>query len=204
MAKKILIADDHYVVRVGTAIILEDSQYIVDHVENYMQLLEMIKKTPFDMVILDIEMPGTKFELMIGEIKELIPHTKILVFTAHKENLALNYINYGADGYLHKACSEKRILEAIETIFNHGYFYPQELLHNFVNNTSKRSRVPQDRLSERELQVYNFLIEGYGILEISNTLNIHMSTVSTHKKRIFEKLEVNSIAKLIQIHNKYY
>ncbi|MDR6404052.1 MULTISPECIES: response regulator transcription factor [Chryseobacterium] len=210
MEKRILIADDHYVVRMGTAIIIEDHypQIMIDHAQNFSQVLEKITENEYALVILDIEMPGSTFEHMIKEIKKIRNDIKILIFTSHKEKEAIPYLSVGANGYLNKSCEDTKILDAIQSIFTEGYYYPQVLLHDFINNKNYKPESsetrPLDLLSEREAIIYQYLVEGNGILEISNKLDLHMSTISTHKLRIFKKLQVNSIAELVHLHNKYY
>ncbi|RNA62220.1 DNA-binding response regulator [Chryseobacterium nematophagum] len=209
MSKKILIADDHYVVRMGTAIILEsiNQDFLIDHAETYYEVTKKVSQTEYDLLILDIEMPGSIFESMVKELKQISPNLKIMIFTGHKESIALKYLSEGAEAYLYKSCEEGKIVEAVNSIFTKGYYYPQELLYDFVNNGNKMkqsSALPLDILSGREVDIYLCLIKGNGILEISNLLGIHMSTVSTHKKRIFKKLNINSLAELIHLHNKHY
>lgn len=209
MTKQILIADDHFVVRMGTAIILEDffENFFIDHAENYQEVIEKVSEKKYDLLILDVEMPGSIFENMITEIKKIDSNIKILIFTGHMENQAIRFLSKGAEAYLNKSSEEKKIIEAVAAIFSTGYYYPQEILHDFINVQSCRGNIydkPLDILSEREKEIYNYLIKGYGILEISNALNLHMSTISTHKKRVLKKLDVSSIAELVHLHHKHY
>ena len=204
-----MIADDHYVVRMATAIILEGThpEFIIDHAESFPEVLEKITEKKYDLLVLDLEMPGSTFEHMIKDIRKLSGDTKILIFTSHKESQAVSYLAAGANGFLNKSSKDTKIIEAVNSIFTLGYYYPQALLHEVINNDfnpSNKVLRPLDLLSEREAEIYHRLVDGHGILEISNILNIHMSTVSTHKLRIFKKLNVNSIAELVHLHNKYY
>ncbi|WP_312766197.1 response regulator transcription factor [Epilithonimonas sp.] len=208
MKKRILIADDHYVVRMSTALILENhsKDFIVEHAENYNEVTVKVSQDNYDLLILDIEMPGSLFEYMIKEMKDLNADMKILIFSGHRENVALQYILAGAEGYLNKNSDGTRIIESVTAIFEKGYYYPQELMHDFLVNrdSTKTTALPFDILSEREVEIYKLLIKGDGVLEISNHLNLHMSTISTHKKRIFQKLKINTIADLIHLHNRYF
>lgn len=208
MSKKFLIADDHFIIRTAITFILESSfkELTIDYVENYPEVLKKISQKEYDLLILDVEMPGSILEHMITEIKTINRDLKILIFTSHNEDQALTYLYKGAEGYLNKTCEEIKLLEAVKSIFSTGYYYPQEILHKFVKNknNSKKPVKPLDLLSEREIEIYNCLIKGNGVLETSNYLNIHMSTVSTHKKRILKKLNINSIAELVHLHNKHY
>ncbi|RMZ59862.1 DNA-binding response regulator [Chryseobacterium nematophagum] len=209
MKKKILIADNHYVVRLGTSIVLESANknFLIDYAENEKEIMEKASQKEYDLLIFDIEMMGSFFESMTKELKKINPNMKLMIFTGNKENFALKYLFEGAEAYLCKSCEESKIIEAVESIFTKGYFYPEELLYDFINNGNKVKQEtidPLDILSGRETDIYLNLIKGSGVLEISNILGIHMSTVSTHKKRIFKKLNINSLAELIHLHNRHY
>uniref|UniRef100_A0AAU6WL42 Response regulator transcription factor n=1 Tax=Chryseobacterium endophyticum TaxID=1854762 RepID=A0AAU6WL42_9FLAO len=117
MSKKILIADDHDIVLTGTSLILESKikDIIIDTAENYIEVLEkVITSLPYDLIILDINMPESKNKKMISEIKEIRAETKILIFSVHDESVALQYIQEGADGYLNKLSKVEEIAEAVK------------------------------------------------------------------------------------------
>lgn len=202
MQKKILIADDHYVVRMGASLLLHSTyeDLEIDFTENYENVKEKISETHYDLLMLDIDMPGTIYLNMIAELKSIDPNLKIMMFSAYDEKTALQYINEGADGYLNKKLSEN-VVDAVTSIFRQGYYYSQEIAHLLVS--ARKEIKPLDALSKRELQVFNLLAEGNGNLEISNKLDLKMSTVSTFKKRIYKKLEVKSIVEIIRLHEKY-
>ncbi|WP_312393947.1 response regulator transcription factor [Chryseobacterium sp.] len=197
MNKKIIIADDHPVVRTGTKLILLSNykDLAIDQVADYKSLLLQLYQNEYDLIFLDINMPGSINTSMINEIKKIQSNVKILIYTAYNEYVAMQYINNGADGYLNKNSSEKDILNAVNQILSYGYFYPSEI----INQLSKKSN-PVEKLSKREMQIFKLIAEGYGNLEIMNTLNLQSSTVSTHKKRIFEKLNIENISDLIKIY----
>lgn len=206
MSKKILIADDHFVVRTGTSIILES--YFTDinifYASNYTSVIESIRIEKFDLLILDINMPESKYLGMIKEIKELQNDIKILVFSVYNEDIAIQYIMEGADGYINKLSEENKIIEAVESIFNSGYHYSPDILHRIKNITVNKAPInPIELLSKREKEIFDLLVEGNGNLEISNILNIQLSTISTYKNRIFTKLKVNNLAEIIKLYNYY-
>lgn len=199
MNERILIADDHYVVRAGTALVLESAypELKIDFAENYERVKEALKSQYYNLLILDIDMPGTQYKKMISELKNIQKDLKILVFSGYDQDVAIQYIREGAEGYLNKQSSEEEIKNAVKTVIEKGYFYPVELIGLIIQN--KRDN-PVEKLSSREYEIFKLLADGYGNLEISNKLSIQMSTVSTYKKRIFQKLEVNNIAELIKVY----
>ena len=199
MNERILIADDHYVVRAGTALVLESAypQLTIDFAENYEQVKEQLTAGHYDLLLLDIDMPGTQYKRMITELKDIQKSLKILVFSGYDKDVAIQYIREGAEGYLSKQSSEEEIREAVRSVIEKGYHYPVELIGLIIQN--KKSN-PVEKLSSREHEIFKLLADGYGNLEISNKLDIQMSTVSTYKKRIFKKLNISNIAELIKVH----
>ncbi|ANF49637.1 DNA-binding response regulator [Chryseobacterium glaciei] len=202
MTKYILIADDHDVVLAGTSLILESRipNVIIDQAEDYPEALEKISRQKYDLVILDINMPETKNKKMIPEIKELDPDVKILIFSAYEEEIAVQYIREGANGYLSKLSKVDEISDAVSRIFSEGYYYPSAIVNQLLQES------PSDtikNLSEREYEIFILMVKGYGNLEISNTMNIQMTTISTYKKRIHNKLKTKNLADLIKLYQTY-
>lgn len=201
MNKKILIADDHYVVRLGTALVLENqfAKIAIDYAENYDEVKSKLHAEKFDLIILDIEMPGSTFKYMIKELKMIQEDLMIMIFSSYKESVAIEYIQEGAEGYLNKLSSEKTLIKAIQSIFEDGYYYPLKLIKQLSSRSQKKE--VELILSERELQVFKLLAEGNGNLEIANILQIQMTTASTYKRRIYAKLGVNNLIDLLKIYN---
>lgn len=199
MNERILIADDHYVVRAGTALVLESAfpDLNIDFAENYEQVKKILGGQQYDLLILDIDMPGTQYKKMIPELKGIQENIKILVFSGYDKDVAIQYIREGAEGYLNKQSSEEEIKNAVKTILEKGYFYPAELIGLIIQNQRNN---PAEKLSSREYEIFKLLADGNGNLEIANRLSIQMSTVSTYKKRIFQKLDVGNIAELIKVY----
>ncbi|MFN1217604.1 response regulator [Chryseobacterium kwangjuense] len=202
MQKKILIADDHYVVRMGASLLLHSTyeDLEIDFTENYENVKEKITEIRYDLLMLDIDMPGSIYLHMIKELKSIDPELKIMMFSACDEKTALRYIHEGADGYLNKQLSEN-VVEAVTMIFRQGFYYSQELAHLLIHN--RKEIKPLENLSKRELEIFELLAQGNGNLEISNELDLKMSTISTFKKRIYEKLKIQNLAELIKLYEKY-
>lgn len=204
MTKKILIADDHHVVRIGTAMILEKNfnHFEVDFAETYGEAKNKIESEKYDLVILDIELPGSILKSMVKEIKSISEDTLILIFTSYKENIALQYIEEGANGFLNKQSDPDHFVKAIEALFKDGYYYTPEITNELLKGNKKRNAV--ENLSEREMQIFNLLAKGNGNLEIANALNIEESTVGTYKRRVYQKLKITNLVELLDIYNEIH
>lgn len=205
MSYKILIVDDHMVVKMGVSIILnsEIDDLDIQFTSTYSETLEKVKQFSYDLIILDINIPGGKNIEMISEIKAIVPEVKILMFSAHEEEFyALRYVSAGADGFLNKLSSEEKLIEAVRSIRELGKYLTDNLIDQLNNNLLNDEPLnPFDKLSKREIEIANLLVRGDGNLEISNNLGIQMSTVSTYKNRIFEKLKINNLVELIEKHH---
>ncbi|BFO64850.1 response regulator [Chryseobacterium sp. KCF3-3] len=204
MTKKILIADDHHVVRIGTAMILEKNfnHLEVDFAETYGEAKQKIESEKYDLVILDIELPGSILKSMVKEIKEISEDTLILIFTSYKENIALQYIEEGANGFLNKQSDPENFVKAVEALFKDGNYYTPEIMSELLKGDKKRKAI--ENLSERELQVFNLLAKGNGNLEIANALDIEESTVGTYKRRVYQKLKITNLVELLEIYSKIH
>jgi DNA-binding NarL/FixJ family response regulator len=209
MTENILIADDHGIVRLGLSLMIKKlrPQVSIDEVDNYQKVLETIKKNAYDLIILDINMPNGSFQETLEIIKIKCPKTKVMVFSSQDENLyAIRYLKMGADGFLHKLAPEEDIKKALEKMLYKGSYVSEEVKDVMVFNTLNRN-VPLDNpleiLSDREIEIAEQLMKGIPLKDISNELNLHSSTVSTYKTRIFKKLDIQSVPELIDVFKLY-
>ena len=198
--QKILIIDDHLVVRKGIELILKDklTNPQIFEAENYSDALEIVNTIKIDLIILDIIINGKEDITIMKEFKKIQNHLKILILSCHEEEFyGLRYLKNGADGYLQKFSSEDNINFAITNVLKNGFYYSENLQEKLLNlkNTKVLSN-PIDSLSNREFEIAKMLVDGSGNLEIANKLNIQMSTVSTYKNRVFEKLDISNIVAL--------
>jgi len=205
---RILIADDHGIVRMGMVQIIKQLKphSIVAEVDDYKSLYNTVSKEQFDLVILDVNMPNGSLQEAIDFIKLKQPNLKILVFSSQDEHLyALRYLKMGAHGFLNKLSSKDTIDNAIDSMIQKGRFISDEVKETmfFQSINNQQNTEPLEALSNRELQVANKLVEGLSLKELSNQLNLHASTISTYKNRIFEKLGINSIPELVAILRLY-
>lgn len=200
--KNILIADGHYVVRTGTALVLKSKlQYhcTIDFAETYPETKDMVSEKIYDLLIIDIDIPGSIFKAMVKDLKKKQKHLKILFFSTYDDNVGIQYIEEGAAGYLNKGASETEIITAVNSMFEEGYYYTVNMMKKLVTHTAGSHSV--NRLSKREFQIFKLLAQGNGNIEISNILNLKMSTISTYKKKIFEKLQVKNVVDLVRIYD---
>lgn len=203
----IMLADDHTLIRQGMIFILDAAgiDYKAFHASNFQQIRDCINSHHIHIAIIDAHFPEGNSLQIISEIKEKSPHIKILIFSGIDENVhALKYLNAGADGFLSKLSEEDEIQHAILTMINKGEFIStatQALLKNSLNNRNLVD--PLSSLTHREREIAQMYAEGYGNLEIANRLDIRQNTVSTIKKRIFNKLKIENIVELIELIKNY-
>ncbi|WP_223632988.1 response regulator transcription factor [Planococcus sp. 4-30] len=204
---KIIIADDHAIVRSGFSMILnfqEDMEVIAmaaDGIEAY----QMVAKHQPDVLLLDLSMPpGESGLVATGKIKEDFPDTKILVLTMHDdEEYLFHVLKNGASGYMLKSAPDEELLQAIRVIYSGGtYIHPKmatSLVRELVNKDHKaKESDPFELLSKREIEVLPLVAKGYGNKEIAQKLFISVKTVEAHKAKIMEKLQLKSRPELVE------
>lgn len=200
----ILVADDHAIVRYGTTLIIKEMLpgVRVREAENFHQTLKLLDSQPFDLLVLDINIPGGNNLQMIDVIRLHQPRIKILIFSAYDEQLfALRYFQAGVDGYLVKHSPEEELKSAIRMVLNQEKYISPTVKQHLLNGLVARQHTPGNplqALSNRETEVMQLLVKGSGVAEISSALSLQVSTVSTYKSRIFEKLEVSNVIELAE------
>ena len=203
-----LIADDHSVVRQGISLVVKElfSKAVIYTAGSFKDTLKIVKETKLDLLILDINFPDGNSINIIPEVKTIQPDIKILIFTAFDESIyAMRYLNAGASGFLNKGCSEDEIKQAIESMVATGKYVTQTIKDRILDSYISKTPInPLEKLSIREVEVARLLIKGYGNLEISELLQIKKTTVSTFKNRVFEKLEIDNLAALIELFQLYF
>jgi len=166
------------------------------------QAITQLESRPFDLLILDINIPGGNNLQMIDAIRLRQPGIKILMFSGYEEQLfALNYIQAGADGYLVKYSSEEEIKTALRMVMNNEKYISAAVKDQLLARLHQPRPVtenPLNSLSAREREVLNLLMKGSSIAKIADTLHLQVTTVSTYKTRIFEKMGADNIVALIE------
>ncbi|WP_143306191.1 response regulator transcription factor [Chitinophaga vietnamensis] len=203
--KSILVAEDHVIVRMGVMAIIRHLLGQVDIVEsdNFNETIQLLGQRSFDLLVLDINIPGGNNLKMIDAARLRQPGIRILVFSGYDEQLfGINYVQAGANGYLHKDAPEEEIRKALITVLNNDTYLSANVKEQLVQRIGGKSRNghtnPLHSLSSREKEVLSLLIKGNNNMSIAKTLNLQVTTISTYKNRIFEKLEISNIIELTE------
>lgn len=207
---QILLADDHAIIRAGLKTyiqnIIPDSN--IEEAFDGNSTFEKIREKDYALIILDINMPATDSFGLVSNILAIKPESKILMFSMNSEEIfAKKYLNLGALGYLNKDASADEIKHAINNVMNNKRYMSSSLTQSLTDSAlgKKASKQnPFDLLSSRELEIVRHLMKGESVSQIGAYLNLHTSTVGTHKARILEKLNcknVIGINELARVHN---
>lgn len=195
----ILIADDHAVVRRGIKQILADEPdiNILGEASNADQIMEQLKDVKWDLIILDITMPGKSGLDALIEIKQKSPDIKVLILSMHpEEEIAMSAIKSGSDGYLNKDSVPSELIRAIRKVLQGGKYISTSLAETIILSFDKPDKEPHRNLSEREYQVLCLLASGNTLMQIADKLSLSVKTVSTYRSRILEKMNLKSNVEL--------
>jgi DNA-binding NarL/FixJ family response regulator len=201
----IVLADDHKMFRLGVKKIINetDDLEVLGEVDDGLQLVELLKKTKPQMVILDISMPNLRGIEATREIKLIDPTVKILILTMHKNKEYLYHcFAAGAEGYLLKEDTDTELFSAIETIRRGGTYISPGLSMLLADDLAKiytgTQRPPLERLTIREREVLTLIAEGKSRKEIADILFISVHTVGHHRANIMKKLNLKKTAELVR------
>lgn len=196
--KQVLIVEDHHLISMSLRIVLHqiDENINVSEIQNFEDAMQEIRVRHFDFIILDIYIPGGKGIQMLGLIRKELPKVAILICSSAEEDQnAERFIMAGANGFLSKSAAQDETRAAISTVMN-GDRYVSAKIHSKLLSHGFSRKETAVRLSPRETEITKLLLEGKWTKEIAQTLNLSVSTVSTFKARIFEKMEVDSVVAL--------
>ena len=200
---RILLADDHEIVRGGLKIFINTfiAHSGIDEAWDGTSTFEKVKGNDYQLIILDVNMPDTDSFELIGKIIGTRPDAKILIFSMNPEDTyARRYLNAGAKGYVSKASSTTELGNAIITVLKNKRYISPSLSQAIAGEISgERTNNPFDTLSSREFEIVQHLLKGESISDICNMLHLKASTVSTYKARIFEKLNCKNAVELNQL-----
>jgi DNA-binding NarL/FixJ family response regulator len=199
---RLLIADDHAIVRSGLKQVfaMASDLAVVGEAVNGAEVLDSLRQQLPDLLLLDINMPGLSGPDLIVRIRAHWAKLPILVLSMHNEaQVAARVLKAGANGYVTKDSEMDVLLGAIRRVAGGGKFIAPELAEKLVFDLSLGSdAAPHSTLSDRELEIFHLLAAGKGVNEIAGQLCISNKTVSTHKTRLMEKLNVESTAELVR------
>lgn len=197
---RVLIADDHSVVRRGLKQVLIDLNLfsIIDEATDGFEAYQKIKAIPYDFVILDISMPGLSGLDILEKLKSTGIKRNVLILSVHPQNqYAIRALRLGASGYLSKESAFSELELAIQKTSIGQKYISSEIAEKLAFNVDDNLETPlHEKLSEREFQVMCMLAKGVSVTEISHKLSISDKTVSTHRIRTLQKMEMSKNAEL--------
>lgn len=197
---KVLIADDHTVVRQGLKQILSaDKQMsVVAEAANGNEVMRALEQAKVDVLILDVTMPGRNGLEVLKDVKRTYAALPVLVLSMHPEDqFAIRILRAGASGYITKESAPEELVEALRKVCSGGkYVSPQlaERLAVFIEDDN--TRAPHERLSDREFQILRMLALGKTVTEVADELLLSVKTVSTYRSRVLEKMKMTTNAEL--------
>jgi DNA-binding NarL/FixJ family response regulator len=199
---RVLLADDHAIVRAGLKEILAGTGDITVAAEatNGQEVMARLRGGDYDVVVLDMSMPGRSGIELIKHIKDEKPKLRILILTMHSEQqYAVRAFKAGASGFLTKEAAAEQLVAAIRKIAGGGAYISPETAERLVHEAAPRAEAaPHTLLSDREFQVLQMIAGGKSVGDIAKRLSLSVKTVSTHKTRILHKMGLANQAELIR------
>ncbi len=199
---KILIADDNLIVREGLKQIVSDLSDVseIDEAENGFEALDKVAQKDYDVVIMDISMPGKNGLDTLKEIKKIKPDQPVLILSVHdEEQYGIRVLKAGASGFIPKHSDPEELRKAILKAASGKKYLSDNLTEKLATNLYEGRNIPvHELLSDREFQVLKFLTEGKSVKDISEELFLSVKTISTYRSRILEKLNFTNNSELIR------
>jgi DNA-binding NarL/FixJ family response regulator len=197
---KVLIADDHPVVRRGLRQILAETDdiHVGGEAGSAEDVVRAVRDERWDVVVLDISLPGKTGIELIGDVRRERPETRVLILTVHPaEQYAVRAIKGGASGFLNKESAPEKLTTAIRKIAGGGRYISAELAETLASVLAGESNgPPHERLSDREFEIMKLLASGKTVSEVAQGLCLSVKTVSTHRTRLLRKMNMKTNAEL--------
>ncbi|MEQ1553086.1 MAG: response regulator transcription factor [Ferruginibacter sp.] len=203
--QKFLLIDDHVIVRTGIKLLIAsiyiDSQ--IDEAKDGDSALALVNDNEYDFAMLDVLMPNTDSLALMETFKEKCPNLKVLVFSMNAEKVyAMRYLKAGAKGFVSKDAPMDEVRKAIDMVLNGKKYISEEMLSLLAEGkVDSANKNPFSLLSSREFEIVLMLLNGKTISGIAAELQLGISTIGTHKGRIFIKLKVNNLLELQDLAN---
>jgi len=203
---KVLIADDHALVRIGTKVVLERNYDLsqCDFASNGDEVIFKVQNNRYDLVILDINMPNTDALSLVKQVLSIRPDSKILMQSVNQQSLfAKKFLHIGAVGYIQKDISDEiELRKAIDKILSGKPYINEDVVEQLVKNLQSNSvENPFSSLTNKEVVILNKMLEGKSPQIICKETNLKNTTVSTHKKNILAKLGIDNTMDLFELAN---
>ena len=209
---KVLLADDHKLLRSGLKLLLQRNpdMLVVGESANGEQTIQLFEQLQPDILLLDLSMPNMDGIECLKEIKSCYPEAKVIVLTMHEdENYIKRAMQAGASAYVHKSAADTDLFKAIEAVQAGGIYLSQQdsklLLHVLLNREQETidKKAPYVLLSPREREVLRLVAHGYSLAEVAERLSLSIKTVDTYKVRLMEKLNATKRSELVSYALKY-
>jgi DNA-binding NarL/FixJ family response regulator len=198
---RLVIADDHTIVREGLKQVLSAASdlSVVGEAQNGHEVIARVRELDFDVLLLDMSMPGKSGTELIKQVHAEKPRLRILVLSMHEEEqYAVRAIKAGASGYLTKESASAQLVSAIRKVAGGGAFITSSVAEQLALGARPDAEgPPHGTLSDREFQVFRAIVGGKTVTDIANELNLSVKTVSTHKARLMEKMGLANQAELV-------
>jgi DNA-binding NarL/FixJ family response regulator len=200
---RIVIADDHAIVREGLKRIVAAAAEldVVDEAADGNEVMRVVREREFDVLVLDLSMPGRSGMELIKLVKSERPKLRILVLSMHQElQYAVRAIKSGASGYLTKESAPEQLVQAIQKIAGGGAYISAEVAEQLALGAmpGAQTAAPHQSLSDREFQVFQLLVAGTSVTDIAGRLMLSVKTVSTHKANLMQKLGLGNQSELVR------
>ncbi|WP_373056482.1 response regulator [Zunongwangia sp. H14] len=211
---RIVLADDHVLVRDGIKALLEDEADIevIDEASDGLEAIEILKDSDADLLLVDIRMPGMNGIEVVSKINENNWPVKTLVLSMHdSEEYVVQSIHAGADGYLLKGASKGELLKALHKVAEGGKYFSGDISSILVNNFTNAATVPKKQapvedpfnLTKREKQILALVLQGKSNKEIGEELSISKRTAEVHRFNLMKKLNVKNLIELTNVAREY-
>lgn len=197
---RILLADDHAVLRQGLKQILLEEFPEAEFRETgtTQETLDCLQENPWDIILLDVFMPGRSGLEVLDVVRQMAARPPVLVLSsAPEEQLAVRVLRAGASGYLNKQAAPEHLVQAVRKLIQGGKYVSATLAERLAVDAGRASRMPHEKLSDREFQVMRLLVAGKSLKEVAFELSLSVKTISTFHTRIWEKLGVKNDVELV-------
>ncbi len=197
---RILIADDHPIVRAGFKLVIADTQdmTVADEAANGQEVLNLIRKHDYDIVLLDISMPGRNGLEVLKDLKVEKPKLPVMILSIYpEEQYAVRALRAGASGYMTKASAPNELIAAIRKISQGGKYISASLAEKLTDYLDEDASKPlHEKLSDREYQVMLLIASGKTVSDIADELCLSVKTISTYRSHIIEKMRLKNNAEI--------
>ncbi|MDL1891877.1 response regulator transcription factor [Sphingobacteriales bacterium CHB3] len=198
----VLIADDHQLIREGIKYMLSEAPEIgtIGEAKNAVEIFEQIEMRPWDVLVLDINLPGRSGLDVLKELRVKHPRLPVLILSMYPEDqFAVRVIKAGAAGYLTKSSAAKELVDALRKIASGGKYINAAVAEKLAEAVDDGIvSTPHERLSDREFEIFKLIGSGKTVGEIAELLNRSVKTISTHRTHILEKMNLHNNADIMQ------